>query len=50
MPMYSQKYQRYRIAEDIGWRGINLPSYPDLTEAQISYVCEKLKQFWQVNS
>ncbi|GAB4284207.1 MAG: hypothetical protein Fur0025_14760 [Oscillatoriaceae cyanobacterium] len=32
MPMYSQKYQKYQVAEDIGWRGINLPSYPDLSE------------------
>jgi perosamine synthetase len=44
MPMYSQKYQRYKIAEDIGWRGINLPSYPDLKEEQIVYICEELKK------
>lgn len=43
MPMYAQKYQRHRVAEDIGWRGINLPSYPDLTKEQIVYICETLK-------
>ncbi len=43
MPMYSQKYQRHKVAEDIGWRGINLPSYPDLQEEQIFQICEELK-------
>ena len=42
MPMYSQKYQRHKVAEDIGWRGINLPSYSDLQEEQIAYICEEL--------
>lgn len=45
MPMYSQKYQLHKVAEDIGWRGINLPSYPGLTEEQIKYICEKLISF-----
>lgn len=45
MPMYSHKYQRHKIAEDIGWRGINLPSYPELTEEQITYICSQLKKF-----
>ena len=43
MPMYSQKYQRHPVAEDIGWRGINLPSYPDLIEDDVAYICEKIK-------
>ncbi|MFM6082426.1 MAG: DegT/DnrJ/EryC1/StrS family aminotransferase [Cuspidothrix sp.] len=42
MPMYSQKYQRHKNAEDIGWRGINLPSYPDLSDEQIKYICNTL--------
>ncbi|WP_199248585.1 hypothetical protein [[Phormidium] sp. ETS-05] len=32
------------LAEDIGWRGINLPSYPDLSEEQIKYICDRLKK------
>ena len=44
MPMYSQKYQRHKFDEDIGWRGINLPSYPDLTEDEIRYICKELKK------
>ncbi|TBR61423.1 perosamine synthetase [Westiellopsis prolifica IICB1] len=46
MPMYSQKYERHRVAEDIGRRGINLPSYPDLKDEEIEYVCEVLKSFY----
>ena len=44
MPMYSQKYQRHKNAEDIGWRGINLPSYPDLSDEQIKYICHSLQE------
>jgi perosamine synthetase len=45
MPMYSQKYQLHKVAEDIGWRGINLPSYPDLTVDQVKYICKTLLSF-----
>ncbi|AFW95341.1 DegT/DnrJ/EryC1/StrS aminotransferase [Anabaena sp. 90] len=44
MPMYTQKYQKHQVAEDIGWRGINLPSYPDLSPEQIDYICNNLKE------
>lgn len=43
MPMYSHKYQRHKVAEDLGWRGINLPSYPDLSQEQVQYICQALK-------
>ncbi|MFP4528470.1 MAG: DegT/DnrJ/EryC1/StrS family aminotransferase [Candidatus Kapaibacterium sp.] len=42
MPMYSAKYEKHRVAEDIGWRGINLPSYPGLERGQIRLICDKL--------
>jgi perosamine synthetase len=38
MPMYSEKYQKHPVAEDLGWRGINLPSYPGLDEAQVKLI------------
>ncbi|EOQ4325546.1 GDP-perosamine synthase RfbE/PerA, partial [Escherichia coli] len=40
MPMYSEKYQKHPIAEDLGWRGINLPSFPSLSNEQVIYICE----------
>lgn len=46
MPMYAQKYQRYPVAEDIGWRGINLPSWPGLSESEIQYICKTIRDFF----
>jgi perosamine synthetase len=43
MPMYSSRYQRHQYAEDIAWRGINLPSWPDLSDEQIQYVVSALQ-------
>ena len=40
MPMYSQKYQKHPVAEYLGWRGINLPSYPGLKEADVEEICK----------
>jgi len=45
MPMYSQKYQKHLVAEDLGWRGINLPSYPGLTEDEIYFICSIINGF-----
>jgi perosamine synthetase len=42
MPMYSQKYERHKNAEFLGWRGLNLPSYPDLNYEDIVHVVEKV--------
>lgn len=38
MPMYSTKYEKHKVAENLGWRGINLPSYPGLTNYQIKEI------------
>lgn len=47
MPMYSEKYQRFPVAEHIGWRGINLPSWPGLTNDQVSYICAKIRAYYE---
>lgn len=46
MPMYADRYQRHIVAEDIGWRGINLPSWPDLTDSSVQEICESIKIFY----
>jgi perosamine synthetase len=46
MPMYSEKFQRHPVAENLGWRGINLPSYPELTEKDVIYICNEIKEFY----
>jgi perosamine synthetase len=48
MPMYSHKYQKHKVAEDIGWRGINLPSYPALSYEQVKYVCNSLRHAFEL--
>jgi len=45
MPMYSKKFEKHTIAEDISWRGINLPSYPDLKYEEVEYICNHIKKF-----
>lgn len=47
MPMYSAKYERHHNSEDIASRGINLPSYPMLTEEDVKYICSAIKEFYE---
>lgn len=47
MPMYSSKYERHKTGEDLGWRGINLPSFPDLTEAEITHIVNTILSYYQ---
>ena len=46
MPMYSAKFQRHPVSEDIGWRGINLPSWPGLTKKQVAFICERIRTYF----
>lgn len=46
MNMYSSKYARLPVAESVASRGINLPSWPDLTRAQIGEVCDAIRIFF----
>ncbi|MDT9001263.1 DegT/DnrJ/EryC1/StrS aminotransferase family protein [Paucibacter sp. APW11] len=47
MPMHSKNYRKHPVAEDLAWRGINLPSFPALTDAQIDTVCASIASFYQ---
>ena len=49
MPMYSQKYQRHPVAEYLGWRGINLPSWPGLKRDAITTICSIIRSFYNDN-
>ena len=46
MPMYDQKYERHKIAEDLGWRGLNLPSYPDLKKEDVKYIAKAVLSYF----
>lgn len=45
MPMYARRYERHQVAEDLGWRGINLPSYPALTKEDIMFISNTILSF-----
>ena len=36
----------FPVAESIAARGINLPSYPGLSKAQLDYICAQIRAFW----
>lgn len=38
------------VSYDIYKRGINLPSFPDMTREEIDYVCENLKEYLNINN
>ena len=42
MPMYSEGSLHFPVAENLSARGINLPSYPDLTKDDISIICKNI--------
>jgi perosamine synthetase len=46
MPMYSQKFERHVNAEKIGWRGLNLPSFPSLTKENQNFIIDTIKDFY----
>jgi perosamine synthetase len=46
MPMYTKRGERHPVAENISARGLNLPSWPGLTDKQVRFVCEKILNFY----
>jgi len=47
MPMYAKSYRRHPVAEDLAWRGINLPSWPNLTDAQVAEMAGSIESFFR---
>lgn len=47
MPMYSDKFQRHPVAEDLGWRGINLPSWPGLKKETVELIIKEILSFFK---
>lgn len=45
MPMYAASYRRMPNSDEISRRGINIPSYPDLSNDQIEFIASKIKEF-----
>ena len=47
MTMYSKRYKNFSVAEDLGRKGINLPSYPDLSTEEINFIIVTINEFFQ---
>lgn len=49
LPMYDQilSGSSCTIAEELSSRGMNLPSFPDLTEPEVTFICEQITQYYQ---
>jgi perosamine synthetase len=47
MPMYFEVGLLLPVAESLGSRGINLPSYPALSESDVDFICKKIKEFYK---
>jgi perosamine synthetase len=47
MPMFSQLKQKFPVTEDIALRGINLPSWPNMPNESVEYICNKIIEFFK---
>lgn len=47
MPVYNRIYESHPVCENIGLRGINIPSWPGLTNEQIEYICDCIHKFYK---
>lgn len=45
MPIYAEDTS-YTVAEDLSYRGVTLPSYPDLTKEDITFICRLIKKWF----
>lgn len=46
MPMHSRNFRRHPVAEDLSWRGINLPSWPGLSNAQVDHIAAVVRSYF----
>ena len=46
MPMYEGEKGDFPKAENIAFKGINLPSYPELTQNELDYICSNIISFF----
>jgi perosamine synthetase len=46
MPMYARSYRRHPVAEDLSWRGLNLPSWPGLSEEHVDSIAAAVRGFY----
>ncbi|MBK9099389.1 MAG: DegT/DnrJ/EryC1/StrS family aminotransferase [bacterium] len=47
MPMYVKPDYQFPVAENLGARGINLPSYPQLTKEDVKFISNTIRKFYE---
>lgn len=50
MPMYAKNYRKHQVAEDLAWRGINLPSWPGLSDDSVKRISTIIRSFYESHS
>jgi len=45
LPMYKKTDKQFKNSLDVFSKGISLPSFPDLTDKQIRYICSIIKKY-----
>lgn len=45
LPMYKKENESFPVAEALSGRGINLPSYPELSELNVQMICDLIQEF-----
>lgn len=46
LPPYKTTHESFPHADDISARGINLPSYPDLTQKEVDLICSSIHKYF----
>ena len=49
MPMSNKRHAKFPVAESISERGINLPSSPNLSDNDISTICNIIHEYYKSN-
>ncbi len=47
MPMYAKRFESHAVAEDIGRRGLSVPSYPGLTDDDLDRICDVIVRYFK---
>lgn len=50
MPMYAKTFRKHPVAEDLAWRGLNLPSWPGLTCVQVSEIANAMREYYETRT
>lgn len=47
MPMYQRPGEAFPVADSLSARGINLPSYPGLSDEDVAFICRQIRSYYE---